>query len=155
MSATRAVCDCGTCAIETQQVPTVRLNCHCTICQAFTGEAYSDMMIVPASRAVIHHEDRIDYRMYKRLRFPPPNLRRGRCSSCGKPFVETWGFGRRHVLLFVRTVRFERPDLMPAPEAHMFYEHRVGDIDDNVPKHGGYVESQRALARMIAHAMSN
>jgi hypothetical protein len=48
-----AACDCGTCVVEAKQAPMVRFNCHCTICQAFTGDAYSDMMVVPASRAVV------------------------------------------------------------------------------------------------------
>jgi hypothetical protein len=153
--AMRAACDCGTCVVEAKQPPKVRFNCHCTLCQAFTGDAYSDMMVVPASRAVVKNEDWINYKKYKKFRFPPPNLSRGRCRKCGKPFIETWGFGRNHVLLFVRAARFERPELLPALEAHMFYEHRVRDIDDGIPKHEGYFASEWAMAKMIVHAMSN
>jgi hypothetical protein len=107
---------------------------------------------VPGCR---ENEDWINYQKYKKFRFPPPNLSRGRCRKCGKPFIETWGFGRNHVLLFVRAARFERPELLPAPETHMFYEHRVRDIDDGIPKHEGYFASEWAMAKMIVHAMSN
>jgi hypothetical protein len=152
--AARAQCDCGTCVIEIKKAPTVRLNCHCTICQAFTGVAYSDVMVVPAEQAVIKNEDWITYKKFRKYRFPPPNLARGRCRNCGKAFVETWGFGSRHVLLFVRYVCFEHPEGFPPPEAHMFYEHRVKDADDNVPKYEGYFPSEWAMAKMIVHALS-
>ena len=33
--ALRAACECGTCVIEAEPIPTVRFNCHCTICQSY------------------------------------------------------------------------------------------------------------------------
>lgn len=151
--ALRAACECGTCVIEAEQIPTVRFNCHCTICQSFTGKAYSDVMILPASRAVIKNEGFITYKKYKKFRFPPPNLNRGRCKTCGFPFVETWGVGPMKVLLFIRAVTCERQDLLPQTEAHLFYERRVADMNDGLPRYEGYFPSQWATAKMIMRAL--
>jgi len=138
--------------VEAREIPRVRFRCHCTICQAFTGNAYSDVIILPASRATIRNEPAIAYKKYKKFRFPPPNLNRGRCKICGFPFIETWSLGPFNVLLFIRTASCERRDILPAISADLFYERRVADIEDGLPKHTGYFDSQRALARMILRA---
>ena len=151
--ALRAACECGTCVIEADKVPTMRFNCHCTICQSFTGKAFSDVMILPASHAVIKNEAFIAYKKYKKFRFPPPNLSRGRCTKCGFPFVEAWGLGSTKVLLFIRAPSCERQDLLPSTQAHLFFEHRVADMNDGLPKYEGYLSSQWALARMIVRAL--
>ncbi|ACB96167.1 GFA family protein [Beijerinckia indica] len=149
----RASCECGTCVVEAKQAPRVRLNCHCTICQAFTGDTYSDVMVLPASQAVLRNEDQIFYQKYKRFGFPPPNLRRGRCRKCEKPFIETWGFGNYNILLFIRVACIDQKEALPLPEGHLFYEHRFKDINDGIAKHEGYFDSLRALAKMIVHAL--
>lgn len=61
----RAVCGCGTCSVETTRMPTARLKCHCTICQSFTGDPYSDVAISPSSEVTVHDEASLDFRNYK------------------------------------------------------------------------------------------
>ena len=34
---------------------------------------------------------------------------------------------------------------LPEPKAHMFYEKRVNDADDDLPKHHGFMSSQWAF----------
>lgn len=36
----------------------------------------------------------------------------------------------------------------------MFYEHRVKDVDNNIPKYRGYFPSEWAMAKMIVQALS-
>ncbi|MDR3472419.1 MAG: GFA family protein [Devosia sp.] len=148
----KATCQCGTCSIETRQVPKTRLQCHCTICQAFTQASCSDVAIIPAARVTMRNADMIVFKHYKKLRFPPPNLRRGRCRNCAQPFVETWGFGPIK-MLFMRAVTFERPDLLPPVGAHVFYEHHRNDADDTVPRYEGSFDSQQAIGRLILGAL--
>ena len=110
-------------------------------------------MVIPAYQAKITNEKLIAYKMYKRFQLPPPNLARGRCTICRKPVVETWGFGLMHAVLFVPATRFADPERLPRPDGHLFYEHRIRDIDDGAPKHTGYFASQFAIAKMITRAM--
>jgi len=150
--AMRAACECGRCVVEFKEAPKVRLNCHCTICQEFTASPFSDVVVIPAYRARLRGEDSIVFRKYRRFRFPPPNLSRGRCKHCGQAFVETWGVANTPVLLFVRAVWINHPELLPVPESHLFYEHHVKDMDDGIPRHEGYFASEWSMARMIVHS---
>jgi hypothetical protein len=145
-------CACGTCSFEATAAPKARLICHCTICQAFTGRAYSDVAIYPAARVGFQGEDQTAFRYYKKSRFPPPNLNRGRCKICDRPVVEVFGDGPLKVL-FVPAANFARPEQLPAPQAHLFYEHRQRDADDHAPRYEHYVRSQMAILGMILHAM--
>lgn len=147
----RGSCECGACTFETSSIPRARLICHCTICQAFTGRPFNDVVIVPGSKMTLHNEAGILFRKYKRFRFPPPNLNRGRCSTCGVPVVETFGSGLAR-LLFVPVRTFLETAPLPAVEGHIFYEHRQQDAHDAAPKHEGYFPSQAAIARMIVHS---
>lgn len=36
---------------------------------------------------------------------------------------------------------------LPEPTAHFFYETRVADIDDDLPRHEGFLASQRAFLK--------
>lgn len=147
----RASCDCGSCIIESTTHPKARLRCHCTICQSFTGVAFSDVALLPGYRATFTNPNLIQYKMYKTFRFPPPNLRRGRCMKCGKALIETWGFGPLK-MLFIRAVCIEKQELLPLPEADIFYEHHLIEFNDQVPKYTGYLQSQYAIAKIISHA---
>jgi hypothetical protein len=148
----RGSCACRICTFEAMETPKARLVCHCTICQAFTHKAFSDVAVFPAFKARLKNEDRIAFKMYKKHRLPPPNLSRGRCQNCGGPVVETWGTNPRKIL-FLPAVNFEKSNLLPAPVVHVFYEHRQNDVHDDVPKYEGYLKSQAAIARMIMLAM--
>ena len=145
-------CSCGRCSFELNTVPMVRLICHCTVCQAFTGKAVSDVMIVFARGAKLSGAEHAEYRSYRKYQFPPPNLKRGRCTSCLKPYLEISGIWPLKIY-FIPVANFENPDILPAAEGHIFYEHRLEDIDDGIPKHEGYIDSQGALLKMIVHAM--
>jgi hypothetical protein len=131
-----------------REQPSVRLFCHCTICQAFTGEGFSDVMMVRKSHVKLFVGDNLGYKRYKKHWFPPPNLARGRCRICGKPVLEAGGVWPVR-LFFLPAKNFVSSPSLAAPEAHMFYEHRLRDHDDGVPKHEGYFDSQGALVKMI------
>jgi hypothetical protein len=148
----RGACACGTCRFEASAAPKARLICHCTICQSFTGRAYSDVAIYPAAKVRLHGEDQIAFRYYKNGRFPPPNLNRGRCKICDRPVVEVFGDGPLKIL-FVPAANFAQPERLPAPRGHLFYEHRQRDADDATPKYEHYLRSQTAILGMILHAI--
>jgi hypothetical protein len=137
-------CACGTCAFDVKATPTARLICHCAICQAFTGKAFADVTVLRAKHVELTNADQISFKKYR----PPPNLARGHCLKCKTPVVEFFGFGA-FKLTFIPTSNFESQDLLPMPHMHIFYERRVKDVMDNLPKHSGYFPSQLAIGRML------
>lgn len=137
-------CECGTCTFELSMVPKVRFICHCTICQAFSGKPYADMTIVRAKHLKLTNADQISFKKYR----PLPNINRGLCLNCKKPVVEFGGLG---VLkwAFIPASSFESQKLLPMPQKHLFYEKHVTDVQDDLPKHIGYLHSQMAISKML------
>lgn len=152
ISKIRSVCKCGICAIELSQVPKARLICHCKTCQIFTGQCISDVVIVPQNRGEFFGREYIVFNKYKKFRFPPPNLNRGKCVKCSRPVVETVGI-QPLTILFIPSRNFEDYDILPAPSGHIFYESRRRDMNDGLPKYEGYLSSQMAIAKWLLKAM--
>ena len=136
-------CECGTCTFNISVLPSARLICHCTICQAFTGQSYSDVTIVRAKHVTLTNEDQIAFKKYR----PPPNLSRGLCLRCKKPVLEFSGFGA-FKWAFIPAGNFEIQSL-PMPQMHIFYDQHLEDAPDDLPKHSGYLRSQLAIVRML------
>ena len=141
-------CECGTCIVDVNIVPSMRFICHCTICQAFTGKSYSDMTIVRAKHVDLTNANQISFRKYR----PPPNIDRGLCLKCKKPVVEFGGVGI-FKWAFIPTSNFESQGLLPMPQMHLFYERRLQDSLDNLPKHNGYFSSQLAIGNMLMNSL--
>ena len=137
-------CDCGICAFETTKIPTARFICHCTFCQAFTGKPFSDVTILRARHVVLKNADRLKFKKYRL----PPNLNRGRCENCGKPVVEIAGFAP-FKLLFIPSRAFASRHLLPPVHMHVFYNRRLQDAHDDLPKHSGYWASQMAIGGLL------
>ena len=76
-------------------------------------------------------------------------MRRGRCAKCGNPVVSLLGFPRSLALAFVPSQNFPEAAELPAPDAHIFYDRRVGDIADAVPKVSGYWASEAHVTRSM------
>ena len=52
-------------------------------------------------------------------------------------------------LAFVPSQNFPRPPELPAPDRHIFYDRRVADIANSVPKLSGYWASEAYVTRSI------
>jgi hypothetical protein len=144
VSPLRGACDCGTCSFEARKAPKVRFICHCTICQVFTGKPYSDVSAMFARDVAIKNTDHIKFKKYRL----PPNLNRGQCDRCGKPIVETAGFGPMKIL-FIPSATFFDQERLPPVAMHIFYDRRLHDAEDHLPKHSGYWPSQLAIGRLL------
>jgi len=145
-------CPCGTCGFDVAGPVKARIICHCTICQRFTGKALADVGIVPGWQASLDNEPQVTFRSYKKFGFPPPSLRRGRCKTCLQPFVETFG-GPAMKILFIPAANFDDQAGLPRANAHVFYEHRQEDAEDDIPKHSGYLASQAAILRAVVNTL--
>ena len=137
-------CTCGSFSFETRKIPTARLICHCLFCQAFTGQAYSDVSVLLGHQIEIKGKDALTFKKYRL----PPNLNRGRCKSCGKPAMETMGAWPLKAV-FIPSANFAAQDLLPPVRIHAFYNRRIADIDDALPKFQNYWPSQFAITKTI------
>lgn len=95
--------------------------------------------------------DRVEHvRFERRKRLPA--AQRGFCRSCGcfvmahmnaLPFIS---------LAFVPVARYPREIQLPEPVMHVFYDFRIADVTDELPKYSGTWQSQLAVLRMILRA---
>jgi hypothetical protein len=137
-------CTCGTFSFETRKAPAARFVCHCLFCQDFTGEAFSDVSVLLAHQIKMKGTDALTHKKYR----PPPNLNRSRCAKCGKPAMETMGAGPLK-LVFFPSKSFVEQDLLPPVRLHVFYNRRVADAADDLPKYAHYWPSQFAIMKTI------
>jgi hypothetical protein len=52
-------------------------------------------------------------------------------------------------LAFVPSQNFPRLAELPAPDGHIFYDRRVADVADSIPKLSGYWASEAYVTRSI------
>jgi hypothetical protein len=135
----RARCHCGEVGYEVGADPVAAKICHCRTCRTLHG--------APMQWAAIFHKR--DVRMIRgieHLRFYSGVLRRpGReppckvsCALCGTPIADE---GRRMWLAFPTLFDFGAEGDVPEafrPTCHIFYGHRVVDVDDGLPKWSGH-----------------
>jgi hypothetical protein len=118
--------------------------CHCLFCQDFTGEAFSDVSVLRVQHIEMKGTVGLIHKKYRL----PPNLNRTRCAQCGKPAMETIGVEPLK-LVFVPSKNFVDQDLLPPIRRHVFYNRRVADVADDLPKYAYYCPSQYAISKTI------
>lgn len=132
MSEVRCHCDCGKAVLVVAGPVMGRVRCHCTICQSVNEGDFADSTILLAKNVPL---DRVEHVRFETLK-EPPALQRGFCRSCGG-YVMAHGtifpFPR---LAFVPVARYPDDVRLPEPDMHVFYEARVADSDDELPKYG-------------------
>lgn len=125
-----------------------RIKCHCSICQAANQAAFADSAVLMAKHVPLERVEHVRFETRERR----PAAQRGFCQSCGcfmlarmtgLPFLS---------LAFVPAARFPAGFPLPEPELHVYYESRVADVADELPKHSGQWASQFAVIRMIMKA---
>jgi hypothetical protein len=94
---------------------------------------YADVTGFPAQTVALTEESAVTFRRYR----PPPALDRGACAVCGGPVVEFMALGPLKMFAFVPSQNFERPSELPKPSLHIFYDRRVADATDALPKVSG------------------
>ena len=80
----------------------------------------------------------------------PPNVSRGLCTRCNKPSIEKALGGN---LILVPTMNYPDVAALPKPSMHLFYHRRVEDIDDDLPKYTGLVQSQAMIVKALAQGL--
>ena len=138
-------CLCGASRFIVAGDPIGRFFCHCTICQKAYAKPFADVTYFWAESVTLPDSRAIEFRRHR----APPAMRRGTCAKCGNPVVNLLGFPRSLALAFVPSQNFSEAAELPAPDAHIFYDRRIGDIADAVPKFSGYWASEAYVTRSI------
>lgn len=123
--------------------PLFRIVCHCSICRAFNEAPFADLLVYRARDVSQPEPELVQFRAWR----TPPNVRRGTCAECGKPALELF-----RAPLLPGLAMFPSRNLdaaLPPVAAHMFYDSRVADVDDGLPRHSGYWPSQWAFLRLV------
>ena len=142
-------CSCGEVKFAVHGRPLFRAFCHCTICQAFNGAPYADITLFRARDVAMPNPEIVEYKTYR----PPPAVQRGVCVSCGRPAVEFMDIFPMPKLVIIPSANIRDAALVPDPALHIFYNSRVSDIGDDLPKHNGYWGSQLAFGHKLIGAI--
>ena len=142
-------CQCGATSFKALGTPLLRAFCHCTICQNFNNSAFADITIFRGRDIDLADDQPVQFNTYRR----PPNVQRGKCSACDKPAIEFMHLPLMPSFVFVPTENIKDSAMIPAPILHMFYDSRVADIKDDLPKYQGYWSSQLGSTRHLISAL--
>ncbi len=138
-------CSCGETRFNVSDEPLFRAFCHCTICQEYNQAPYADITLFRAKDVIKPQEERVEFKAY---RFPP-FIQRGKCISCGKAAIEYLKILPIPKLIIVSSDNIKDKAFVPEPSIHIFYDTRVADIQDELPKYDGYLKSQLALGHKL------
>lgn len=139
-------CSCCSNTYIINHTPVGRFICHCTICQEYTGQAYNDVTVLLKPDVSELNLISTKFRRWKL----PPNISRGLCKRCHKPSIEMAMGGN---LILVPTNNYPDIAALPEPTMHLFYNKRVEDINDDLPKYKGFVQSQTMMVKALAQGM--
>lgn len=138
-------CSCDSARFRVHGQPLLRAICHCTICQAFNEAPFADIALFRARDVDPPAEGKVSFDTYR----PPPNVQRGKCVSCGKPAIENLQLPLLPAMVIVPTTNFTDQAALPPPAMHVFYNRRVADVDDDLPKYSGYWRSQMVFTAKV------
>lgn len=138
-----AACPCGNATLKIHSPPRFRMLCHCTICQRFNQAPFADVLVYRAGDVDLPEPGVVEFSTWK----PPPNVQRGTCTKCGAAAVETFHAPLLPKLTMVPRAMLAADADLPEPVAHFFYETRVAEADDALPRHEGFLPSQWAFLK--------
>lgn len=144
MSEVRCTCGCGKAVVVVAGPFMGRVRCHCTICQKANRAAYADSTILLAKHVPLDRVENVRFETMKE----PPALQRGFCRSCGCFLVGYGRYWRFLSLAFVPAVLYPCEVQLPEPAMHVFYDSRIADVADELPKYGQW-PSNLAVLRAI------
>jgi len=111
--------------------PRVQAFCHCEDCRALLDVPYHSVTAWDADKVRITSgaEDTVEYK------YPTLEMTRVFCKHCGETLFNTNAMGWRLVsqLLIRKCNDDELPEELES-NAHFYYDRRIIDIDDHLPK---------------------
>lgn len=128
----RVHCDCGAVEVAMTGAPRVHAFCHCEDCR--------DLLDVPYHSVVAWEPDQVSITSGAEhaVEYQHPTLTMTRvfCRQCGETVYNTNAMSWKLVsqLLISKCNEGNLPDEFQS-NAHFFYDRRIIDIDDRIPKH--------------------
>lgn len=138
-------CHCGETRFNVMGEPLLRAFCHCTICQAFYQGPFSDFTLFRRKDVALPQDSSVEFNKI----WIPPFIRRGKCLNCGKPVLGYLEMFPMPKLAIVASANIHDKAFLPEPTLHIFYDTRVADVDDELPKYSGYLKSQFAIGHRV------
>ena len=125
-------CTCGNVTAILSNRPIVHANCHCTDCRELLDIPYHS--VTAWSKEDVTIEKGADYLTV--YQHPHLAMQKHYCSNCGDVLFNTNIMDWRVVsqLLISRCNANQLPEEL-ASDKHFFYEQRIIDIDDDLPKY--------------------
>ena len=124
-------CDCGAIEMQMTGAPKVHAFCHCEECRALLDIPYHSITAWDADnvRILSGEEHAVTYK------YPTLEMTRVFCKHCGETMYNTNAMGWRLVsqLLISKCNNGKLPEAFQS-NAHFFYDRRIVDIDDSLPK---------------------
>ncbi|MCG6940289.1 MAG: GFA family protein [Thiohalocapsa sp.] len=125
-------CTCAAVELTITGAPIVHAHCHCMDCRELLNLPYCPVAAWSASQVVVSRgaKSLVEYQ------HPKLGMRRAFCPRCGEVLYNTNAMGWRVVsqLLLAKCNRGVLPAEL-APDKHFFYEQRVVDVHDHLPKY--------------------
>ncbi len=124
-------CDCGSVRLRLHGEPRVRGYCHCEDCR--------DLLKIPYHSVTAWEGDSCEIaggaEFIAEFQHPAKRMKRMFCSNCGETLFNTNAAGWRVVsqLLIRKNFGGELPAGLQS-KMHFFYDRRIVDIDDELPK---------------------
>lgn len=131
-----AICGCGKAAVTVTTMPSARFRCHCTICQKVYASSFSDVLVFRRSQLKPVDRDQIKWTRTKSV----SPLRRGLCIHCNEPVLAHF-YG---ILAFMPARALPEKSL-PKVSMDIYYDTRVSDVLDEVPKSSGLISAYAGL----------
>lgn len=138
-------CSCGKVKFKLHGEPLFRAFCHCTICQAYNQAPFADITLFRSRGVIMPQEGSVNFRSHKF----PPIVQRGNCVSCGKAAIEYLQMFPLPKIIIVPSNNIDDKAFVPEASIHIFYDSRVTDIQDDLPKNSGYLKSQLAFGHTL------
>ena len=124
-------CDCGTVEVTMTGEPKVHAFCHCEDCRDLLQVPYHSVLAwEPEQVSVTKGEPSV-----KTFQHPSKRMTRVFCADCGELLYNTNAMGWKLVsqILVLKTNGYTLPESYQ-PNGHFFYDRRIVDIDDALPK---------------------
>lgn len=118
-------------------------------CRAQRQAPYADITVFRAKDVGMPGAEFVEYRGYR----PPPAVQRGKCTGCGRPVVEFMRIFPMLKLILVPSSNILDPAVVPKPSLHIFYNRRLADIVDDLPKCDRYWKSQLAFGHELVASL--
>ncbi|WP_372982424.1 GFA family protein [Marinobacter sediminum] len=124
-------CDCDAVEVTMTGAPKVHGYCHCEDCRDLLQVPYHSVLAWEAEQVKITQ----GAESVKTFQHPTKRMTRVFCSDCGEVLYNTNAMGWKLIsqLLVLKTHDHTLPESYQ-PSSHFFYERRIINIDDPLPK---------------------